>query len=155
MTDLNNPQNLLPPQAVWPTRASGPDARTLLGPFAGARPTMKTVLLLEDDEISRALYQRVLGRQWSILVGESPNQALQLLLVSGTPPEGLTDGAFKCFEDLVATCVFDYLEKPFTPTVLNERVAALVDGQHNHERIHRRLADAQAYRQWQREGKHP
>jgi len=152
---------------------------------------MKTVLLLEDDEISRALYLRVLGRQWTILVGESPNQALQLceqdsvdlfvadhllpgalsgietlhranavrpglrlLLVSGTPPEGLTDGAFKCFEDLVVTCVFDYLEKPFTPTVLNERVAARVDGQHNHDRIQRRFAVAQAYRKRQRDGEH-
>ncbi|HXS95696.1 MAG TPA: hypothetical protein VN736_13920 [Candidatus Limnocylindrales bacterium] len=152
---------------------------------------MKTVLLLEDDEIIARALSACSRSAVEHPGGRIPNQALQLceqdsidlfvadhllpgalsrietlhcvnavrpglrlLLVSGTPPEGLTDGTFKCFEDLVATCVFDYLEKPFTPIVLNERVAALVDGQHNQESIQRRLADAQAYRQRQTEGEH-
>jgi len=38
----------------------------------------KTVLLLEDDEVSLALYKRVLGRICAVLVAETPDAALRL-----------------------------------------------------------------------------
>jgi CheY-like chemotaxis protein len=39
---------------------------------------MKTVLLLEDDPISLALYRRVLGRECSVLVSKTPDEAIRL-----------------------------------------------------------------------------
>jgi response regulator RpfG family c-di-GMP phosphodiesterase len=144
---------------------------------------VKTVLLLEDDQISQALYKRVLGRRWSVLMARAPDDALQLcqsnpidlfvadnllpatlsgvetlhrvhsvepnlrlMLVSGTPPEGFDSDHFKCFEELVCTGVFDYLEKPFTAEVLTDRAAALIDGPYDPGTVQRRLADAKEYR---------
>jgi DNA-binding NtrC family response regulator len=38
---------------------------------------MKTVLVLEDDAVSLALYRRVLGRQCTVISAETPDDALQ------------------------------------------------------------------------------
>jgi DNA-binding NtrC family response regulator len=47
---------------------------------------MKTVLLLEDDTISLALYKRVLGREYSLVEAATPNDALHAV---GTVPVDL------------------------------------------------------------------
>jgi DNA-binding NtrC family response regulator len=153
------------------------------GPLRPKRAAVKTVLLLEDDALSLALYKRVLSREYSVVATDGPHEALRLsaseapdlfiadnvlasptsgvrtlhdahkrnrwmklLLVSGTPPEGLDDRDFRCFEKLARTGLFSFLQKPFTMQAFMRVVRGLIHGKPDTAEIERVVDAALEFR---------
>jgi DNA-binding NtrC family response regulator len=72
---------------------------------------------------------------------------MPLLIVSGTPPEGWSDGDFECFVKLVSGAAIGFLLKPFTAAALKCKVRDLIDRNSDSQEIRTVLEQAARHRQ--------
>ena len=72
---------------------------------------------------------------------------MPLLIVSGTPPEGWSDGDFDCFARLVSRATIGFLLKPFTVVALKSKVRDLIDRNSDAQEIRTVLELATRHRQ--------
>jgi len=86
------------------------------------------------------------GLETSLRVHKSRPQT-PLLIVSGTPPEGWSDGDFECFVKLVSGAAVGFLLKPFTAAALKSTVRDLIDRNSNSQEIRTVLDQAARHRQ--------
>ena len=86
------------------------------------------------------------GLETLLRVHESRPQ-MPLLIVSGTPPEGWSDGDFDCFARLVSRAAIGFLLKPFTVAALKSKVRDLIDRNSDSQEIRTVLELAARHRQ--------